>query len=97
MTIEAGAETAKRCAIMILAQVKHHLDGDWAKLGRLVKLGGFVQATPDFFDHPKVINGASEFMLSILGDHGKHARFALGVPSLPFGVAVEIDAIFSEA
>ena len=97
LSIEAGADAAKCCAIMILAQVKLHLHNNWSRLGRLVKLGGFVQSTADFFDHPKVINGASTFMLSVLGDHGQHARFALGVPSLPFGVAVEIDAVFSYA
>lgn len=97
LAIEQGQQAAKNCAIQILAQAKIALGGDWSRVKRLVKLGGFVASTPDFFDHPKVINGASDFMVDVLGDAGKHARFALGVTALPFGVAVEIDAIFEIA
>jgi enamine deaminase RidA (YjgF/YER057c/UK114 family) len=92
--IEQGQEAAKLCAIQILAQAKVALGGDLSRIMRLIKLGGFVASTPEFFDHPKIINGASNFMLEVLGDKGQHARFALGVAALPFGASVEIDAIF---
>lgn len=96
-SIEEGQAAAKVCAIHILAQAKIALGGDLSRIKRLVKMGGFVASTADFFDHPKVINGASDLMLDVLGDAGKHARFALGVSALPFGAAVEIDAIFEIA
>lgn len=94
LTVEQGIEAAKACALNILAQVNAAVEGDWTRVRRCVKLGGFVNCTPDFTDHPKVINGASDLMVAVLGDIGKHARFAVGAPSLPLGVAVEIDAIF---
>ena len=94
MTVEQGAEAARACALNILAQVNAATGRDWSKVVRCVKLGGFVNCTPDFTDHPKVINGASDLMVAVLGDAGKHARFAVGAPSLPLGVAVEIDAVF---
>lgn len=96
-TIEQGQEAARVCAINILAVAKMAVDGDLSRLKRLVKLGGFVASTGDFFDHPKIINGASDLMLDIMGDAGKHARFALGVSALPFGALVEIDAVFEIA
>jgi enamine deaminase RidA (YjgF/YER057c/UK114 family) len=68
--------------------------GDWTRLSRAVKLVGFVNSTPDFTDQPKVINGASDFLVAILGDVGRHARSAVSAASLPLGVAVEIEAIF---
>ncbi len=89
-----GAEAAQACAINLLAQAKAALDGDLSRITRLVKLGAFVAATPDFTEHPKVVNGASDLMVAVLGDAGKHARSSVGVSSLPLGVAVEIDAIF---
>lgn len=92
--IEAGVEAARACGLNILAQANAAVDGEWSKVKRLVKLGGFVNCTPDFIDHPKVVNGASDLMVAVMGDAGKHARFAVGAPSLPLGVAVEIDAIF---
>lgn len=92
--IDAGVASARLCAVQILAQAKSALGGDLSRIRRCVKLGGFVASTPDFFDHPKIINGASDLMVAVLGDAGKHARFALGVSALPFGAAVEIDAIF---
>ncbi len=95
LTVEQGAEAAKACALNILAQINHAVDGDWKKVERCVKLGGFVNCTPDFTDHSLVINGASNLIGEILGDAGKHARFAVGAPSLPLGVAVEIDAVFA--
>ncbi len=93
-SIEQGQEAAKVCAMHILAQASAAVNGDWLRIVRLIKLGGFVASTPDFFDHPKIINGASDFMVEIMGEAGKHARFALGVAALPFGASVEIDAIF---
>ncbi len=94
MTVEAGAAAAKACAISLLAQLKRALDGDLTRLVRVVKLVGFVNSTPDFTDQPKVINGASDFLVAALGDAGRHARSAVSAASLPFGVAVEIEAIF---
>lgn len=96
-TLDEGQQAARVCAINILAVAKMAVDGDLSRLKRLVKLGGFVASTGDYFDHPKVINGASDLMLDILGDAGKHARFALGVSALPFGALVEIDAVFEIA
>lgn len=94
MDIEAGAEAARYCALSLLAQVRNACDGDLSRLVRVIKLGGFVNATPDFTDHAKVINGASDLLVEILGDAGRHARFAVGATSLPFGVGVEIDGTF---
>jgi len=94
LSVEQGQDAAKACALNILAQAKAAVDGDWSRIVRCVKLGGFVNATPDFDGHPAVINGASELMVAALGDSGRHARFAVGASNLPFGVAVEIDAIF---
>ena len=94
MSVEEGAAAAKACAISLLAQVKAACGGDLDRLVQVVKLGGFVNSTAEFGDHPKVINGASDFIGEALGDTGKHARAAVGVSALPFGVAVEIEGIF---
>lgn len=94
MDAPAGAEAAKRCAISLLAQVKKACGGDLTRLLRVVKLTGFVNSTPDFTDQPKVINGASDFLVAALGDAGRHARSAVSAASLPLGVAVEIEGIF---
>jgi enamine deaminase RidA (YjgF/YER057c/UK114 family) len=94
VSIEQGQAAAKLCAIGILAQVNMAVGGDFDKIARCLKLGAFVASMPDFFDQPKVVNGASDFMVAVLGDAGRHARFAVGVSALPFGAAVEIDAIF---
>ncbi|TKA95061.1 RidA family protein [Cereibacter changlensis] len=94
MEITAGAEAAKACAISLLAQVRKACDGDLSRLVRVVKLTGFVNSTPDFGDQPKVINGASDFLVEVLGDAGRHSRSAVSAASLPFGVAVEIEGIF---
>ncbi len=94
LSIEQGAEAAKRCAISLLAQLKKACDGDLSRVKNAVKLVGFVNSTADFTDQPKVINGASDFMVAALGDAGRHARSAVSAASLPFGVAVEIEAIF---
>ena len=97
MSVEAGAEAAKTCAISLLAQVKKACGGDLSKLKRVVKLTGFVNSTADFTDQPKVINGASDFLVEALGDAGRHARSAVSAASLPLGVAVEIEGIFEIA
>jgi enamine deaminase RidA (YjgF/YER057c/UK114 family) len=94
MDAAAGAAAAKVCAIALLAQVKAACGGDLDRLVRVVKLTGFVNSTADFTDQPQVINGASDFIGEALGDVGKHARAAVSAPSLPFGVAVEIDGVF---
>lgn len=95
LDITAGAEAAKRCALMLLAQIGATLGGDFARIERVVKLGAFISSTPQFTDQPKVANGASELMVTALGDIGKHARSAVGVPVLPLGAAVEVDAIIA--
>ncbi|MEL5876100.1 RidA family protein [Cereibacter sphaeroides] len=94
MEVAAGAAAAQACAISLLAQLRRACDGDLDRLVRVVKLVGFVNSTPDFTDQPKVINGASDFLVEVLGEAGRHARSAVSAASLPFGVAVEIEAIF---
>lgn len=94
MTTADGAEAAKTCAIGLLAQLKAACDGDMDRLVRVVKLGGFVNSTADFTEQPQVINGASDFLVEALADKGRHARAAVSAPSLPLGVAVEIEGIF---
>lgn len=94
MDAAAGAEAAKRCAISLLSQVKKACGGDLSKLVRVIKLTGFVNSTADFTDQPKVINGASDFLVAVFGDAGRHARSAVSAASLPLGVAVEIEGIF---
>ncbi|WP_420568660.1 RidA family protein [Thalassovita sp.] len=89
-----GAAAAKTCAISLLAQLKAACDGDLDRLVRVVKLVGFVNSTPDYVEQPKVINGASDFLVEALGDKGRHARSAVSAAALPLGVAVEIEAIF---
>jgi enamine deaminase RidA (YjgF/YER057c/UK114 family) len=96
MSVEEGQAAARLCALNILAQVKAAL-GDLDRVKRVVKLVGFVHATPDFGDHPKVVNGASDVMVEAFGDAGRHARSAVGVASLPFGVAVEVEAVIEVA
>jgi enamine deaminase RidA (YjgF/YER057c/UK114 family) len=91
--IAGGYDAARRCALMLLAQIGNALDGDWSRIEKVVKLGVFVNSTPDFTDQAKVANGASELFESLLGDAGRHARAAVGVAVLPLGAAVEADAI----
>ena len=93
MSIEDGRLAARQCAINLLAQVKAACDGNLDRLLRVIKLGGFVNSKPNFSEQPHVINGASDFLVDILGDQGRHARTAVGA-ILPLGVAVEIDGIF---
>lgn len=94
VSVEEGAAAARTCAISLLAQVRAACDGDLDRLTRVVKLTGFVNSAPDFLDHPTVINGASDFLVEVLGEAGRHARSAVGVAALPLGVAVEIEGIF---
>jgi enamine deaminase RidA (YjgF/YER057c/UK114 family) len=93
MSVADGQKAAERCALMILAQVGAALGGDFARVARVVKLGVFVQSAADFTDQPEVANGASDLFVALFGDAGKHARAAVGVPALPRGVAVEVDAV----
>jgi enamine deaminase RidA (YjgF/YER057c/UK114 family) len=92
MTLEQGQAAARACALMLAAQMQKAL-GSLDRVERIVKLGVFVNSTPDFTDHPKVANGCSDTIEEIFGDAGKHARSAVGVAALPLGVAVEVDAI----
>ena len=94
LDVDAGANAASRCALALLAQVRAGCDGDLSRLKRVVKLTGFVNSTPDFTDQPKVINGASDLLVAVLGDKGRHARAAVSAAALPLGVAVEIEGIF---
>jgi enamine deaminase RidA (YjgF/YER057c/UK114 family) len=94
LTLADGQDAARLCAINILAQAKSARNGDLDRIVRCVKLGGFVSCTPAFTDHPKVINAASDLMVAVLGDAGRHSRFAVGAPSLPLGAAVEVEAVF---
>lgn len=96
-TVEQGQQTARLCGLNILAHLKNACDGNLDRVVRLVRMGIFVASAPGFTDQPKVANGASDMMVEIFGDKGKHARFAVGVSELPFGVAVEVDATFEIA
>ena len=93
-SVEDGYEQARICAINLIAQIKVACGGDLDRVRRVVKLGGFVASAPDFTGQPAVVNGASDLMVDVFGDAGKHARFAVGVNVLPLGCVVEIDAIF---
>jgi enamine deaminase RidA (YjgF/YER057c/UK114 family) len=92
LNLERGMEAARRCGIMLLAQISAAL-GSLDRVERIVKLGVFVNSAPSFTDQPKVANGASELMQQVFGEAGRHARSAVGVAVLPLGVAVEVDAI----
>lgn len=96
-TVEQGQATAKLCGINILSHVKAACGDDLSRVVRCVRMGIFVASAEGFTDQPKVANGVSDMMVEIFGDAGKHARFAVGVAELPFGVAVEVDATFEIA
>lgn len=96
VSVEDAQAAAKLCAINILAQARAAL-GDLDNIARIVKLTGFVASTADFGDQPKIVNGASDFLAEALGDKGRHARSAVGVAALPFGAAVEVEAIIEIA
>jgi enamine deaminase RidA (YjgF/YER057c/UK114 family) len=94
VSVEDGQAAARQCFLNILAHARTACDGDLSRIARLVRLGGFVACTPDFTQHPAIINGASDLAVAIFGDAGRHARAAVGVPSLPMDACVEIDAMF---
>jgi enamine deaminase RidA (YjgF/YER057c/UK114 family) len=94
MDVAAGQAAARLCAINLVAQLKAACDGDLSRVRRVVKLGGFVAAVPEFTDIPLVINGCSDLMVEIFGDIGRHARSAVSCPALPLGAAVEVDGVF---
>ena len=93
ISVEDGIEAARLCVINIIAAVKSGLEGDWSKLDSFVKLTGYVNCQDTFTDQPKIINGASDMLVEIFGDQGRHSRVAVGSNALPLGIAVEIDAI----
>jgi enamine deaminase RidA (YjgF/YER057c/UK114 family) len=94
ISIEDGQAAARLCAVNLLSQLKAACGGDLDRVERCVRLSGFVNSPPDFFEHPKVVNGASDLMVQVLGDRGQHARTAVGVAALPLDSAVEVEAIF---
>ena len=94
VTLEAGIDAAQACAVNLIAQLKAACDGDLDRVKRVVKLGGFVNCNGDFADQPKVVNGASDLMVAVFGDAGRHARAAVGAPALPMNAAVEVDGVF---
>jgi enamine deaminase RidA (YjgF/YER057c/UK114 family) len=95
--VAEGQKAARLCALNIVAHLKNACGGDLDRVKRCVRLGGFVNAVPEFLDHPQVVNGASDLMVEVFGEAGKHARAAVGVGSLPFGVAVEVEGVFEIA
>ena len=96
-SLDDAYAAARLCGINLISQVRAACDGDLDRLVRVIKLNGFVNATQDFTDHPKVVNGASDLMVEVFGDQGRHARAAVGSSSLPLGVAVEVEGIFQIA
>ena len=97
LTTDEARKIAEICAKNLIAQAKAACDGDLDKVARVVKVGGFVRCTPDFTEQPEVINGASDLMVAVFGDKGRHSRFAVGTNALPRGVAVEVEAVFELA
>ena len=97
VSIEDGIRSARLCGVNVLAQLREAVDGDLDRVQRVVKLLGFVNASADFTEHPKVINGASDLMVEVFGEKGRHARSAVASPSLPFAISVEVEAIFEIA
>lgn len=93
VSVEAGAAAARLCALNVIAQVKAACGGDLDRVTRVLKLNGFVNAPAGFKDQPKVVNGASDLMVDVFGEAGRHARSAIGMGSLPFDASVEIDAM----
>lgn len=94
LSIEQGYRAARACAINLFSHLKVACGGDLDRVTCCIELGGFVNSTPDFYDHPKVLNGASDLLAEVLGDAGRHTRFAVGTAALPFNFAVEVKAIF---
>lgn len=94
VSLDDAVKMSEACAKALLSQLKAACNGNLDKVNKVVKLGGFVASAPNFTDQPKVINGASDLIVNIFGDKGKHSRFAVGVAALPLNVPVEIDGIF---
>ena len=94
VSVETGIGAAQACGVNLIAQLKAACDGNLDRVRRVVKLGGFVNCTGDFADQPKVVNGASDLMVAVFGDQGRHARAAVGAPALPMNAAVEVDGVF---
>src|SRR6202161_1486868 len=97
ISVEDGQKAARLCALNLLAHLRNACGGDFGRAKRVLRLGGFVNCPPEFTEMPQVVNGASDLMVEIFGDAGKHARAAVGVSSLPLGVAVEVEAMFELA
>ena len=93
ITEEEGVEAAKLCCINIISALKSAINNDWGELDGFIKLGGFVNCDAKFVNHPQIINGASDLLVKIFGEQGKHTRFAVGSNSLPMNISVEIDAV----
>ena len=93
-SLDNGYKAARLCGLALIAQVKSACGNDLSKLKRVIRLGGFVNCTGDFIEHPKIINGASDLMVEVFGERGTHSRAAVGSASLPMGVAVEVDGVF---
>ena len=94
LSVDQGAAAAKLCAVNLLAQLKAACGGDLDRVERCVRLTGYVNSTPDFLEHPKVVNGASDLMVAVFGERGQHARTAIGVAALPLDSGAEVEAIF---
>ena len=95
LTEEDGIKAAELCAINIIAALKYSIEGNWDNLDTFVKIGGFVNCTSEYTDHPKIINGASDLIVKIFGERGRHSRFAVGSNSLPLNISVEIEAVIN--
>lgn len=96
-SVEDGVAAARACGLALISQLRAACGGDLTRVKRVIKLTGFVNCTADFTDQPKVVNGCSDLMVAVFGEAGRHARAAVGAPSLPLGVAVEIEGIFEIA
>jgi enamine deaminase RidA (YjgF/YER057c/UK114 family) len=94
LSLEEGRQAARLCGLNLIAQARAACGGDLERVKRVVRLAAFVSSTPEFTDHPKVVNGASDLMVEVFGDKGRHSRAAVGVAALPLNAAVEIDGIF---
>jgi enamine deaminase RidA (YjgF/YER057c/UK114 family) len=92
-SVEIGQEAARLCALNLIAQARHALDGNLDRVSRCIRVAGYVNSVPEFFGQSQVINGASDLFVQVFGDAGRHARMAVGVAALPYGVAVEVEAV----
>jgi enamine deaminase RidA (YjgF/YER057c/UK114 family) len=95
VSVEDGQAAARLCLVNVLAQLRAACDGDLDRVRRVLRLGGFIAATPEFTEHARVMNGASDLAVEIFGEAGRHARSTIGVPSLPGGAAVEVEGLFA--